>query len=242
VLSIDPSLPGDLICIRPSMWKFEAKDAKDLEICSMADKPRPLFLNRPLINVLEDLGVPHDSFLSMANEVIDGLSKSVSSTINASIFLETEKVGDIAGLPILIRRLNDIQIDVLDDRFLRSIVEMGAMVRLRDLKYKGRIPVKKGVKLMGIMDETGILKEGEIYCTWVLPCGRLRAITGDVVITRSPSNHPGDVRIVKAVQVPPNSPLRQIYNCVVFSQWGERDLPSMLGGGGELARASICPS
>jgi hypothetical protein len=222
------------------MWKFEAKDAQDLEICGMSDKPRPLFLNRPLINVLEDLGVPHDSFLGLANEIIADLSKSVSSTINASIFLETEKVGDIAGFPSLIRRLNDIQIDVLDDRFLCSIVEMGAIIRLRDLKYKGRIPVKKGVKLIGIMDETGILKEGEIYCTWVPPEGRAQIIIGDVVISRSPSNHPGDVRIVQAVQVPPSSPLRQIYNCVVFSQWGERDLPSMLGGGGKLIHNLCC--
>jgi hypothetical protein len=61
MLSVDTSLPGDIICIRQSMWKFQAKDTEDLEICGMSDKPRPLFLNRPLINVLEDLGVPHDS-------------------------------------------------------------------------------------------------------------------------------------------------------------------------------------
>jgi hypothetical protein len=169
----------------------------------------------------------------MGDEVIDELHKSVTSTINISNFLETEKIGDVAGFPSLIRRSNDVQIDVLNDRFLRSIVEMGAIVRLRELKYKGRIPVKRGVKLIGIMDESGILKEGEIYCTWIDTAGRTRILNGDVVITRSPSNHPGDVRIVKAVVVPPKSPLRQIYNCVVFSQWGDRDLPSMLGGGGK---------
>jgi hypothetical protein len=185
MVSVDPSLHGDIICIRDSMWKFQAKNTDDLEICGFADKPRPLFLNRPLIKVLEDLGVPEDSFLDLAKDVIDELHHCVSSTINASIFLETEKVGDIAGFPGLIRRLHDIRIDILDDHFLRSIVEMGAMVRLRNMKYKGRIPVKKGVKLMGIMDETGTLKEGDIYCAWIDSDGRPQTISGTVVCISS---------------------------------------------------------
>ncbi|KAK5017650.1 hypothetical protein LTR60_001847 [Cryomyces antarcticus] len=43
--------------------------------------------------------------------------------------------------------------------------------------------------------------------------------------------HPGDVQVVKAVDVPPNSPLNALHNCIVFSAKGERDLPSMLSGG-----------
>lgn len=43
--------------------------------------------------------------------------------------------------------------------------------------------------------------------------------------------HPGDVQFVNAVNVHPGSPLHALYNCVVFSQKGERDLPSQLGGG-----------
>ena len=43
--------------------------------------------------------------------------------------------------------------------------------------------------------------------------------------------HPGDVQVVNAVAVPPDSPLRELRYAVVFNQKGARDLPSMLSGG-----------
>jgi hypothetical protein len=58
--------------------------------------------------------------------------------------------------------------------------------------------------------------------------------TGQVAVTRSPTNHPGDVQLANAVDVPKTSMLRDLYNCVIFSQWGARDLPSQLGGGGKF--------
>ena len=80
------------------------------------------------------------------------------------------------------------------------------------------------------MDETGILKENEVYCSVYTDHGLL-LLTGSVVITRSPALHPGDVQCVTAVDVPAESPLRALHNMVVFSSHGERDLPSQLSGG-----------
>ena len=80
------------------------------------------------------------------------------------------------------------------------------------------------------MDETGVLEEGQIYAfTQNESEGQL--ITGDVVITRSPALHPGDVQCVTAVNVPSDSPLQALHNVVVFSAKGQRDLPSQLSGG-----------
>ena len=81
------------------------------------------------------------------------------------------------------------------------------------------------------MDETGYLAENEIYCAVVAEGGHRRNITGNVVITRSPALHPGDIQCVTAVDVPIDSPLRSLHNMVVFSSKGERDLPSKLSGG-----------
>jgi hypothetical protein len=86
------------------------------------------------------------------------------------------------------------------------------------------------------MDETGILREGEVYVSIQRTdnCGNLRQsiIVGNrVVVTRAPALHPGDVQLVKAVDVPPDSPLKDLRNCIVFSQHGARDLPSQLSGG-----------
>lgn len=80
------------------------------------------------------------------------------------------------------------------------------------------------------MDETGLLKEGQIYCSMHNDNGPF-ILTGDVVITRCPALHPGDVQVVEAVDVPEESSLRALHNCIVFSQYGERDLPSQLSGG-----------
>lgn len=122
------------------------------------------------------------------------------------------------------------------DRFLTDVIEIAAMSSLRDLKYRARIPIEKGCLLYGIMDETNTLKEGEVYIATQLPdeydewqnC----VITNDrLVVTRAPALHPGDVQIVRAVEVEHNNPLKGLRNCIVFSQRGERDLPSQLSGG-----------
>lgn len=61
--------------------------------------------------------------------------------------------------------------------------------------------------------------------------GRREIVCNYVVVTRSPTMHPGDVQVVNAVGVPANSPLKTLRNTIVFSQHGPRDLPSMLSGG-----------
>ena len=80
------------------------------------------------------------------------------------------------------------------------------------------------------MDETDILNENEIYCAVQIE-GKVQTLTGNVVITRSPALHPGDIQCVNAVDVPLDSPLRALHNMVVFSSRGARDLPSQLSGG-----------
>lgn len=110
------------------------------------------------------------------------------------------------------------------------------MSSLRDLKYRARIPIEKGCLLYGIMDETNTLEDGEVYiATQVLDeYGEWKhdILTGDrIVVTRAPALHPGDVQLAKSVDVEPGNPLKALRNCIVFSQRGERDLPSKLSGG-----------
>ena len=80
------------------------------------------------------------------------------------------------------------------------------------------------------MDESGFLQENEIYCYTHNEAGP-KLLTGNVVITRCPALHPGDVQCVTAVDVPADNPLRALHNVVVFSSHGQRDLPSQLSGG-----------
>ncbi|RYP64420.1 hypothetical protein DL770_009205 [Monosporascus sp. CRB-9-2] len=233
MLALDDTLEGMVMRIRPSMVKFESPDQENLEICDVANKPIPLVLNRQMIKVLEDMGCSEDWFFKVQSREVNRLRMITSTVDNTVVFLKRQKVADQIRFSQLIRRLDKLGIDYKRDRFLCSVVETVVLRELRLLKHKARIPVEKGVTLFGIMDEYGFLEEDEIFLTFDgLPGTHYRDLDNcQVLVTRSPALHPGDIQIRRAV-VPPNGhPLQSLSNCVVFSQKGERDLPSQLSGG-----------
>ncbi|KAL8828644.1 MAG: hypothetical protein Q9170_006510 [Blastenia crenularia] len=229
MISLDRRLQGEALCLRPSMIKFEA-NSTEIEICGAGFKPLPFYLNRQLIKILEDLGVPDEAFLSLQEEAVEQLRITAENPINAGYYLQRNLIGKSARLPWLIRKLSYIGMLFSDDSFLRHTHELAILIQLRELKYRSRIYVEHGMTLYGIMDETNYLKEGQIYCSVQNEKTGL-ILTGRVVITRCPALHPGDVQYVDAVDVPLDSPLRSLHNCVVFSSMGDRDLPSQLSGG-----------
>lgn len=93
----------------------------------------------------------------------------------------------------------------------------------------------------GVADETDSLNEGEIFCQIHPPYQDPQIITGPCTIYRNPCCksdrilrrastelccvvHPGDVRLVQAVDCPS---LRHLRNVIVFNTRGHRDLPNM---------------
>ncbi|GAD91500.1 RNA-dependent RNA polymerase, putative [Paecilomyces variotii No. 5] len=232
MLSLDASIQGDEVRLRQSMIKFQAVHDWNIEICGAGINALPFYLNAQIIKLLEDLGVPLDSFQQLQKEEIERLRSATQSAEQAARFIDSSYISKSTRLPWLIRTIQDLDLDHMNDEFLRRAVEFAIIIKLRDLKYRGRIPVVKAVTLYGIMDETGYLNEGEIFCP-VLNERNHREILvhKNVIITRSPALHPGDIQLVNAVDVPLNSPLRQLHNCVIFSQKGQRDLASKLSGG-----------
>lgn len=233
VVSLDSRVQEDMLIIRESMEKFPGSRSNTVEVCGAAFRPLPMVLNRQFIKILEDLGVPLKSFMDLQSIAVNKLREITESTINAWYFLKESQTSKAAQLPHFLELLSDIGLDYQDDAFLSSVVEMVAITKLRDIKYRGRILVKQGITLYGIMDETGILQEGEIYVVTEDPPDRPQSVLtgGKIIITRSPALHPGDIRVAKAVNVSSNSPLNRLSDCVVFSQHGTRDLPSQLSGG-----------
>jgi hypothetical protein len=231
MISLDSRLQGDALVLRPSMIKFEGSNKTDIELCDGAWKPLPVYLNRQFIKILEDLGTEERFFLDLQAREVNRLRSTTQNPFNASLFLQRHLIGENTHLPWLINKLTSLNLNYQLDGFLRNVLEMAVLIELRLLKHKTRIPVPKGWHLHGIMDETGYLKEGQIYCV-VLVEGVPRAITGkNLIITRAPALHPGDVQLVEGVSPPADSPLMDLYNCIVFSQNGSRDLPSQLSGG-----------
>jgi hypothetical protein len=236
MVSLDPSLPDRMIRIRKSMTKFDSTGNTDVEICGIASRPLSLFLNRALIKILEDLGIHSNVFLEMQRQMIESLEKALNQPMLAAKLLSSEHL-DLIHMSDLIRNLCAMELSPYSDPFIQSSVDMLALFKLRDLKYRGRIHVKQGVKLYGIMDETGYLKANEIFCSREVDGFNEILVRERVLVTRSPALHPGDVQIVKAVQPPSwssGNPLNSLINVIVFSQHGVRDIPSMLGGGGKL--------
>ena len=226
MVSLDCRLEGHAVKLRPSMIKFEGSPITEIEVCGASTRPLPMYLNRQYVSIFEALGVPVQAFLDLQFEAVTKLRRVTANPINAASFLERERVCLPSGMPSFIRNLNYVGIDYHIDIFLRGIVELAALVRLRDIKHRARIPVDEATLLYGIMDETDTLKEGEVFC-----CKGGRIITGRVMVTRAPALHPGDAQMVTAVTVPDSSPLAALDNCIVFSQRGDRDLPSQLSGG-----------
>ena len=228
LISLDYSLKGLVMNIRPSQLKFPSM-ADMLGICGAAKRTLPMYLNRPMINVLEDLGITTATFMKFQDAAVKDLRTMTESVINAATFAENNDIGKTMSFSWLLRELHHLGIPALEDRFLWSAIELIVILRVRDIKYKARILIKpeSGVTLYGIMDETDTLRSGEVYCT----INEGNVVTGNVTVTRSPSMHPGDVQPAVAVDVPEGHPLKFLHNVIVFSQRGERDLPSMLSGG-----------
>jgi len=245
MIGLNCRLQGESLFLRESMIKFPGYDSTDLEICCGAYKPLPLFLNQQSIKILEDMGVNDGFFLSHQAKEVERLRMTTSSSMNASKFLKAQGVGELLHLPWFIDRLCSLDLSFQADNFLRDVVEIAVLVELRALKYKARIPVKEGYTLHGIMDETGDIEEGQIFCIVEID-GEPKVITGkDLIITRSPALHPGDIQQVTAVTVPNDSPLMRLRNCICFSQKGSRDLPSQLSGGdldGDLYQIILDPN
>jgi hypothetical protein len=226
MISVDTRLAGEKMLLRPSMIKFQSLDQTDIEICGSGSRTLPLRLNRQFIKIMEDLHVEPQGFLDLQNNAVEELRRTTESPLKAAGFLERNQIGQHAHVPWLIRKLHAINLGPLKDPFIRDVVEISTLIQLRELKHRSRIPIDEGVTLYGIMDEFDILKEGEIYCRT-----DKHVVEGKVTITRAPALHPGDIQFAMAVDVPDDSPLNSLHNCIVFSQHGARDLPSQLSGG-----------
>lgn len=97
------------------------------------------------------------------------------------------------------------------------------------VRRKARVRVPKALNAIGVLDETEILRPGEIFIQYTHPwTGSVVPVTGKVIIGRAPCMHPGDLQSVTAVDYPG---LRHLVNVVVFPSCGKRPLPNMLSGG-----------
>ncbi|KAF5361337.1 hypothetical protein D9757_012315 [Collybiopsis confluens] len=240
VLFQDPQLEGKVLCLRPSQTKFESP-ALNLDITLTSSRPLALFLNRPLIALLEHHGVPESSFTYLQDTAIKDTQRIRGSLVEAATIFGQHGLGSSFQLESLFKNIAQIlrleltpSVADLDDgnvqlAILKISIAHGITHILRQIKHRAHIRVPDSYTLLGVCDEWDCLEEGEVFAQVYDPRTRQTVpIEGRLIITRSPQIHPGDVQFVRAVWRPE---LEHLKNVVVFSCKGDRSLPSMLGGG-----------
>lgn len=231
VLSISNYLKGRKIQLRPSQIKFESPHTV-LEVIRTSTF-LPAYLNRQAIVLLSALGIKDEVFMNMTNNMLDAMNKMLrnpSTAIkmiceNMDEYGSARSMAQIIGSGFLERH----------DPYITNLINLFRVSRMKDLKEKARIHVPNGAFLLGILDETGTLEENEIFCQVSVNNNttgngghRRKVITGECIIFRNPCFHPGDIRVVTAVD---NPKLKHLVDVIVFPSKGFRDIPSMLSGG-----------
>ncbi|OHF03496.1 RNA-dependent RNA polymerase [Colletotrichum orchidophilum] len=243
MLAVWPDAKGLNVHIRPSQSKFRAQ-FNGLEIIKFAQFS-PATLNRQTITILTTLGVKDIPILDLAQNQIQGYEKAMKDRVAAASLLGQYIDENMTSLTIKDLVCWGFMDAEVQEPFVLTILDLWRIWSMKLLKEKARVVVDQGAFLLGCLDETGALRghsqatEGkttnniedlpQIFLQIPNPQdGKYSCVTGVCIVGRNPSLHPGDIRVVEAVDIPG---LHHLQNVVVFPSTGDRDVPSMLSGG-----------
>ncbi|XP_074287131.1 RNA-dependent RNA polymerase 6 [Silene latifolia] len=214
--------------LRPSMNKFQSEH-KIVEVCSWT-RFQPGFLNRQIILLLSALGVPANIFWKMQEAMVSNLDKMIEDA-DVAFDILTASCADEGNTGAIMLSAG---FRPQTEPHLRSMLTCIRAAQLADLREKSRIFVPSGRWLMGCLDELGVLEQGQCFVQVSYPClencfskhgprfsetKNLQVVKGIVIVGKNPCLHPGDIRVLEAVDAPG---LHHLTDCVVFPQKGER--------------------
>ncbi|KAI5353374.1 hypothetical protein L3X38_006267 [Prunus dulcis] len=234
VVAVDPTLSKKL-ALRDSMCKYQSNNTK-LDVLAWS-RYQPCFLNRQLITLLSTLGVPDLVFVKKQNEALKQLEGVLADPSRALEALEMIFQGEVTDV---LKEMLACGYEPDAEPFLSLMLQAFCASKLVELRTKTRIFVPNGRSLMGCLDETGTMEYGQVFvqCSQRVVFGgnsNSRAtssednfiVEGNVVVAKNPCLHPGDVRVLRAVNV---LALHHMVDCVVFPQKGNRPHPNECSG------------
>ncbi|PYH98795.1 putative RNA-directed RNA polymerase (Sad-1) [Aspergillus ellipticus CBS 707.79] len=249
MLAVSSDAQPQEVHIRKSQTKFTAFH-NGLEIIRWSQFSVAT-LNRQLILVLSTLGIPDAAFHLKLKTMLRTLNEAMENDSRAIEVLK--KYVDPNQTTLTVSQMVSDGFRVAKEPFITSILALWRTWHLKYLKEKAKIIIDKGANLLGVMDETGLLKghfndkipqKGasveeklaalpEIFLQISRPESQengeeYEVIEGLCIMARNPSLHPGDIRVVRAVNIPE---LRNLYDVVVLPQTGDQDIASMCSGG-----------
>nr|GMD23404.1 probable RNA-dependent RNA polymerase 1 [Ipomoea batatas] len=235
VVAVDPCSSKKL-SLRNSMLKYESDNIK-LDVLAWS-KYQPCYLNRQLVTLLSTLGVRDEVFETKQREAVAQLNAILTDPLKAYEALELMAPGENTNI---LKEMLTCEYKPDVEPFLSMMLQTFRASKLQDLRTRTRIFVPEARSMMGCLDETGLLNYGEVFVQYSgsgqrqLPVGPQlyepenynRIAQGKVVVAKNPCLHPGDVRVLRAVNVPA---LNHMVDCVVFPRKGERPHPNECSG------------
>nr|XP_023929332.1 probable RNA-dependent RNA polymerase 1 [Quercus suber]POE89552.1 rna-dependent rna polymerase 1 [Quercus suber] len=238
VVAVDPTSSKKL-SLRKSMCKYKSENIK-LDVLEWS-RYQPCFLNRQIITLLSTLGVMDQVFEKKQKEAIDQLDALLTDPLSSREALELIFPGERTKV-LKEMLLCGYQPDT--EPFLSMMLQTLRASKLLELRLKSRIFIPNGRCMMGCLDETRTLEYGQVFVQISRSSRQLSndfshmfrtsssnpnnlIFEGKVVVAKNPCLHPGDVRVLKAVDVPA---LHHLADCVVFPQKGKRPHPNECSG------------
>lgn len=181
-------------------------------------------LNDEVVVLLSALGVPDATLMRKQQEHLDFLQQAIYDPRQAFRFLCYVNKPELAEA-VLMESLEAVRPRVA------SLVngEYEKMLNKRD-EQRCRILVPKSRLLFGVCDAWGVLKEGECAVKVTMDGdGQPYALKEtEVLVTRNPCLHPGDLQKFRAVA---RDELAHLVDCIVFPARGRRPAADMMSGG-----------
>jgi RNA-dependent RNA polymerase len=230
VVAVDPTSSMKL-SLRMSMCKYKSQNIS-LDVLAWS-RYQPCFLNRQIITLLSSLGVKDQVFQKKQEDIVDQLNAMLTDSLSSQEALELMFPG---GMTKVLKEMLLCGYKPDTEPFLSMMLRTFRASKLMDLRLKSRIFIPNGRCMMGCLDETRTLKYGQVFVQISRSSRQLHndfshmfltsssnpnnlIFEGEVVVAKTPCLHPGDVRVLKAVDVPT---LHHMVDCVVFPQKGKR--------------------
>ncbi|OHE90612.1 hypothetical protein CORC01_14096 [Colletotrichum orchidophilum] len=231
VVTVDPTMKREVILLklRKSMKKFSGGCDCSFSVIEYSKVGLPPYefghLNDEVILLLHSLGITSEVLLRKQRQHFDFLASATTDPRAAFRFLTYVNKYELA------ERLLLESLDVVRPRVAALVNSQYAkMVKASGNEQRCRILIPKSRLLFGVCDAWDVLKEGECQVRVTMDGDGLPVtlMGTEVVVTRNPCLHPGDLQKFKVVQ---RRQLSHLVDCIVFSTKGKRPAADLMSGG-----------
>ena len=183
------------------------------------------YLNDEIILLLHALGISSEALVAKQKEYLEFLARV--EALDAQTSFQYLSYCDQVELAerVLIEGVEPVGPQIR--KLIRA--EYDKLLNKRN-EQRCRIMIPQSRLLFGVCDPRGILKEGECAVRITLHTnGQSCALRGtEIIVTRNPCLHPGDIRKLKVVDCPD---LAHLTDCIIFPTRGGRATADLMSGG-----------